>query len=178
MLPKQLFFYPFFRGVNLSRNQGVNLKWPKGVSFIWREGVSLRGFSTDKQRDNFSSNSDIADDAQKTDIRKWTHEKYDEQKQMSVRLRNVLCENARRLGYLEYIDKLIFFGMPQCRRENMAGVCNDKRLLNREATGFCGTRLEFKVIFPFLLQAHINCRESQQLQMDILIINTKMGFIK
>ena len=45
MLPKQLFFYPFFQGVNLSRNQGVNLKWPNGVSFIWREGVSLRGFS-------------------------------------------------------------------------------------------------------------------------------------
>ena len=45
MLQKQLFFYPVFQGVNLSRNQGVNLKWPKGVSFIWRQGVSLRGFS-------------------------------------------------------------------------------------------------------------------------------------
>jgi hypothetical protein len=47
MLQKQLFSYPCFQGVNLSRNQGVNLKWPKGVSFIWPRGVSLRGFSTE-----------------------------------------------------------------------------------------------------------------------------------
>ena len=67
----------------------------------------------DKQSDNFSRDSDIADDAtEKTPIRKWIHEKYDEQKQMSVRLYNVLNENARHLGYLEYIDKQSFL---QCR---------------------------------------------------------------
>ena len=66
-----------------------------------------------KQSDNFNTGAGIGDDAaQKTDIKKWTHEKYDEQKQMSVRLHNVLCENARHLGYLEYIDKRSFL---QCR---------------------------------------------------------------
>ncbi len=73
----------------------------------------INEFKSEKQGENFSRDSDIPDEAAgKTYIKKWIHEKYDEQKQMSVRLYNILNVNARHLGYLEYVDKRSFL---RCR---------------------------------------------------------------
>jgi len=82
-------------------------------ALIKRLQFRINELGAPKPIDNLTPAAVIEDDGvPKTDLKKWIHEKYEEQKKMSVRLSNVLRENARHLRYLEYIDKQSFF---QCR---------------------------------------------------------------